>query len=82
MVNTETRGVNRHVRLRPEQDEKLQALADAEGCSVSDIIRRALFVPFFSPLAPQTVMEQHKTDGGESNVSDSPEPANTEAADA
>ena len=42
-------GRNRHVRLADFQDEALQRLARQEGCSVSDLIRRALIQTFSLP---------------------------------
>lgn len=40
---------SRHVRLKAELDDELQRLADAEQCSVSDLIRRAIIRTFLLP---------------------------------
>lgn len=38
---------SRHLRISAEHDDTLQRLARAEGCSVSDLIRRAVIRTFF-----------------------------------
>lgn len=64
---------SRHLRISAEHDDTLQRLARAEGCSVSDLIRRAVIRTFFvaddatqrgeiaDTVAPMP--EHHTTDG-------------------
>ena len=51
MVATRDLGRSRHIRLTEEHNEQLQILASQEGCSVSDLIRRAIIRTFFLPSA-------------------------------
>lgn len=46
---TQTLGRSRHLRLNPMQDDALQRIARQEGCSVSDLLRRAAIQMFSLP---------------------------------
>ena len=48
-MTTQTLGRSRHLRLTPIQDDTLQRLAREEGCSVSDLLRRAAIRTFSLP---------------------------------
>lgn len=73
---------SRHVRISAEHDDTLLRLARAEGCSVSDLIRRAVIRTFFVPddatqragrddtVAPMS--DQHSTNGAASPSAELP----------
>jgi hypothetical protein len=56
-MTTQTLGRSRHLRLNPMQDDALQRIARQEGCSVSDLLRRAAIQMFSLPI--------DATDGGD-----------------
>src|SRR4051812_46685869 len=51
------------VRLSEGQDDALHELASSEGCSVSDLIRRAVIHQFDLPLEPTTRRTNRQTSG-------------------
>lgn len=51
------------VRLTEAQDQALHELAAEEGCSVSDLVRRAVIRHFSLPIE-QTVRRSNRQNGG------------------
>lgn len=79
---TQTLGRSRHLRLNQLHDDALQRIARQEGCSVSDLLRRAAIQVFSLPtedtnsgevvdtVAPMP--EQHSTNGAASPSGETP----------